>query len=215
MGTAGTSDHDLSEDGYPDCVAVVLAAGAGSRFTGEEHKLNSKIGGVTIIEWAVRAAHSANIGPVVLITGATRPDICDPDLRFVEINNPLWAAGQATSVQKGIEYARSTSASSVVIGLGDQPFITAASWRALARSASPIAVATYVDPDGSSRRGNPVKLDASVWDALPTDGDSGARELIRLRPELVEAIPCEGSPADIDTMEDLQRWQNSSSTNSL
>jgi molybdenum cofactor cytidylyltransferase len=211
IGTA----REIGGDARADCVAVILAAGAGSRFEGEAHKLNSQIGGVTIIEWAVRAACSAQIGPVALITGATRPTISDPDLTYIEINNPDWASGQASSVQKGIDYARSVGASAAVIGLGDQPFITAASWRALARSQSPIAVATYADPDGTLRRGNPVKLAASVWDALPTTGDTGARELIRLRPELVEAIPCVGSPADIDTMEDLQRWQNSSSTNSL
>lgn len=196
-------------------IAVILAAGAGSRFAGEHHKLNSRIGGVTIIEWALRAAHSAEIGPVILITGAVPPEIDDPDLTFTEISNPQWATGQASSVQKAIEFARSAEASSVIIGLGDQPFITAASWRALAHSRSPIAVATYLDANGAPRRGNPVKLDASVWDALPTAGDHGARELIQMRPELVEAIPCEGSPADIDTMEDLQRWLNNSSTNSL
>lgn len=195
-------------------IAVVLAAGAGSRFEGQNHKLNSRIGGVTIIEWAVRAALGAAIGPVVVVTGATRPEIDEPDLDYTEINNPLWESGQASSVQIAIEHARSLGASCAVIGLGDQPFITAASWRALAQSHSPIAVATYLDADGTPHRGNPVKLDASVWEHLPTTGDHGARELIRMRPELVEAIPCEGSPADIDTMEDLQRWQNNSSTNS-
>jgi len=194
-------------------IAVILAAGAGSRFDGTDHKLNSRIGGVTIIEWAVRAAHNAQIGPVIVVTGATKIEIDDPDLMFEELHNPHWATGQATSVQIALDYARSLAAASVVIGLGDQPFITPASWRALAQSQSPIAVATYQGPDGSIQRGNPVKLSKSIWDAMPHTGDHGARELIQMRPELVEAILCEGSPADIDTMEDLQKWQNNSSTN--
>ncbi len=194
-------------------IAVILAAGAGSRFSGADHKLNSRIGGVTIIEWALRAAHNSQIGPVIVVTGSTKIEVDDPDLEFEEVHNPDWADGQATSLQVALTHARSLNALSMVVGLGDQPFITSASWRALAESDSPIAVASYNLPDGTTQRGNPVKLGGSVWDALPETGDHGARELIRMRPELVQAILCEGSPADIDTMEDLQRWQNNSSTN--
>jgi CTP:molybdopterin cytidylyltransferase MocA len=187
-------------------VAILLAAGAGSRFGGEGHKLDATIAGRTVASQAITAALEAGIGPVLVVTGAHRVTLPDG---ATEVPNPDWADGQITSLKRGLDAARGLGATAVVVGLADQPFVTAAAWRAVAMSTSPIAVATY---DG--RRGNPVRLHESVWELLPESGDEGARALIRVRPDLVEPIPCAGSPADIDTEEDLRRWQSNSSTNS-
>lgn len=227
---AGRTRHQL--------VAVVLAAGAGTRFRAHPgdtlHKLSAKLSRnasdgasaadsadppvasskrvapgasdePTVLEAAIDHALEAAIGPVVVVTGAV-PDIVPERLREAVIvrHNPRWAEGQITSLHAGIDVARAVLAEAVVVGLGDQPFIDPAAWRALAESDAPIAVATY---DG--RRGNPVRLDATVWELLPDSGDEGARALMRVRPELVREVPCTGSPADIDTAEDLRRWQSS------
>jgi molybdenum cofactor cytidylyltransferase len=182
-------------------VAVVLAAGGGSRWAGDGHKLHAVVDGRPIVHHAVTAAIAAAIGPVVVVTGAVDlpgETAALPGLMIVA--NPRWSDGQATSLAAAITAADTLGADAIVVGLGDQPFVTPEAWRAVATSASPIAIATY---DGV--RGNPVRLARSVWRLLPTSGDEGARGVARMQPELVEQVPCGGSAADIDTVADLQR----------
>jgi CTP:molybdopterin cytidylyltransferase MocA len=192
-------------------VAVVLAAGTGSRFHGPMHKLDSVIDGRSVLSRALDAALASKIGPVVLVVGdepAHAPRTPIPD-EVVTVVNPRWRDGSATSLQAGLATAAEIGAERAVIALADQPFITPEAWRDVAAADDPVAVATY---DGV--RGHPVALAADVWRLLPAEGEAGARALMRLQPDLVREIPCPGSAADIDTLEDLRRWQNSSSTSS-
>lgn len=195
-------------------VAIVLAAGSGSRFTGPTHKLLADLGGVPVAHRSIEHARRSLIGPVVVVTGAVDvldgyrvPDDGGPVVHAV--HHPGWSEGQATSLRCGIDAAARLGATAVVVGLADQPFVDPTAWRLVAASASPIAVATY-----RGRRRNPVRLAAETWPLLPTTGDEGARSVIGLRPDLVEEIPCPGSPDDIDTWEDLAPWQSRSSTSS-
>ena len=188
-------------------VAVLLAAGAGTRFRGPGHKLDAPVGGRSILDRAVGTALAAAVGPVVVVTAGQIRTTLHPSV--VHVVNDRWADGQATSLHAGIAAAKDLGASAVVVGLGDQPFVTAEAWRAVAATDGPIVMASY-----GGRRGHPVRLGDDVWDLLPTEGDEGARVLLRLRPDLVTAVPCDGSPIDIDTVEDLRRWQNNSSTSS-
>jgi molybdenum cofactor cytidylyltransferase len=192
------------------CAAILLAAGAGTRYSGPGHKLSAQLPrsaaepALSVIESALASVLDAAIGPVIVVTGAD-PDVVPAHLvDSVTIrHNDHWGEGQITSVRTGLDAAALLGCTAAVIGLADQPFVTASAWRRMAAADGPIAVATY---DG--RRANPVKLDAEVWPLLPTTGDEGARSLMRVRPDLVREVPCSGSPADIDTEEDLRRWQN-------
>lgn len=191
-------------------MVVLLAAGAGSRFHGDVHKLSAEIvdretGRThTVVERSIASALSADVGPVIVVTGAARHVVPDHLTgAVITAHNDRWQDGQITSLHRGIDTARSLGATTVVVGLADQPFIDPRAWQTVAECPGPIAVATY---DG--RRANPVKLADEVWDLLPTTGDEGARSLMRVRPDLVREVACVGSPADIDTTEDLRRWQS-------
>ena len=184
--------------------AVVLAAGGGTRFAAADgsHKLVATFRGRPLVTWAVSSAVESGIGPVAVVEGAVALGGALPD-GVVLLRNERWAEGQATSLGVAVDWARAEGHDAVVVGLGDQPLLAPSAWRAVsgAPAEPPIAVATY---DG--RRGNPVRLGAAVWDLLSFSGDEGARELMRRRPELVGAVACEGSPADVDTVEDLEQW---------
>jgi CTP:molybdopterin cytidylyltransferase MocA len=150
--------------------------------------------------WAVTHAVESGLTPVWVVTGAVDLTGVLPNGATV-LPNPRWVEGQAGSLQAAVAAARAAGLPALVVGLGDQPLVRPEAWSAVASSDAPIAVATY---DG--RRRNPVRLAAAVWDLLPATGDQGARILIEQRPELVQEVPCQGDPADIDTREDLLRW---------
>ena len=183
-------------------LGVLLAAGAGSRFSGPDHKLLAPLNGAPVVSYALSSMVSAGFEACVAVTGS----VALSHLLGVvtEVHKRDWASGQRSSVLAAISYARTHSFEAIVIGLGDQPFITTEAWQAVANADSPIAVATY---DGV--RGNPVLLTSEVWDlfiATEGDPDVGARTLIHLHPELVREVACKGNSADIDTTEDLSKW---------
>jgi molybdenum cofactor cytidylyltransferase len=188
--------------------AVLLAAGGSSRFRASStfagaHKLLAPIRGTTVFGLALSNLLETELNRIVIVRGAVALPIPE-DPRITVIDNPLWAQGQATSLGAALdEVVGDQSVGAIVVGLGDQPFVPAQSWQAVANADTEalLAVATY---DGNRR--NPVRIDRSLWDQIPRIGDEGARPLLRLHPDLVTEVVCVGNPADIDTAEDLLKW---------
>ena len=188
-------------------VAALLAAGGARRYTGATHKLLAPLGGSTVWATALEAVVAAGFDHVVVVTGAvplTLPDGCHPTVIFR--HNPRWADGQAGSLQVAVAAASDLGADRVTVGLADQPGVGTASWRDVAGAPDDcrIAVAVYGGRVGPT----PVRLHRSVWPLLPVEGDAGARHVIADHPSWVCRVPCVGSGADIDTVEDLDRWND-------
>ena len=186
----------------PTRLAVLLAAGGGKRFTGPGHKLLAPLRGSTVLAHSLAAMVESGVGDCLVVHGAV--DLTNEVGGVTVLHNPDWETGQRSSVVTALRHAADHGYDSVVIGLGDQPFVTPDAWRAVAETDGEIVVATY---DGT--RGNPVKLAGSTWELFRvTDGDAdaGARILMHLHPELVREVACKGVSADIDTPEDLAQW---------
>lgn len=181
--------------------AVILAAGAGSRFGPPGAKLLAKAKGRPLVSCAVAPAEAAGLDELVIVAGAVDLSGVVPASATL-LRNDHWQEGQATSLRVAIDWCQRQGHSAVVVGLGDLPGLTEEAWRAVAEAeGGPIVIATY-----RGRRGHPVRLDAEVWPVLPIGGDEGARALIARHPELVTEVACSGQPVDIDTREDLKRW---------
>lgn len=188
------------EQSTPTQAAVILAAGGGTRFLGDNHKLLSDIGGTPMVTVVVNAARAAGFDEVIVVQGAVDLTEVLPDDVTI-IHNERWNDGQSTSLRAAVGYADSRRHAAIVVGLGDQPGVPSAAWRAVAECEHDLAIADF----GGDKR-PPVRLAASMWSSLPVSGDEGARSLLRAHPELVHSVPCDGNPTDIDTVEDLRRW---------
>ena len=128
-GSVGQTDPmEHSESPTPRGVAaVVLAAGAGTRFERSTHKLRAEIDGVPVVRRAVEAAVEAGFDEVIVVTGSD--DLLDvlPD-EVTVIRNDMWQDGQASSLQVAVAYAGSVGHRAVVFGLGDSPGVPAEAW---------------------------------------------------------------------------------------
>ena len=189
--------------------AVVLAAGAASRFGGG--KLLAHFGGMPLIEHTLGALEASPVDGVVVVVGEGEEElreVCEPyGVRIVE--NPDRAQGQSTSVRSGLGALKLESSGpetrAALMLLGDQPLVGPLVVRRLVAAfegGAKVAVATY-----SGEMRNPVLFSREVWELLEEEleGDVGARPFLWRHPELVTAVPCEdvGDPADVDTKEDL------------
>lgn len=186
--------------------AVVLAAGAGSRFGGG--KLRALLRGQPILVHVVTAARSAGLDPIVVVVPPTG-ELDDLDLGVVRrVTNPNPAEGLSSSVRLGLRALELDDiVQAAAILPGDQPLVRpeviAELLAALvAGPATPFVVPRYAD-DGAP---NPIVARRSIWRlADELAGDRGFGPVLASHPELVRFVPVAGENPDVDTPADLAR----------
>jgi CTP:molybdopterin cytidylyltransferase MocA/SAM-dependent methyltransferase len=185
--------------------AIVLAAGAGSRFGGA--KLEARLDGRPVLQHVLDALAAAGIEDPVVVTAG--PQTAPIEWRAARpVTNPDPARGLASSLQVGWEAAMGGDEppDAVIVALGDQPLIRAEVVDALATAAldaaRPIVAPRYSD---SSAR-NPLRLER---DAAPlvdeAAGDRGLGPIIDARPDVVRWLDVDGDNPDVDSPADLAR----------
>jgi molybdenum cofactor cytidylyltransferase len=189
----------------PPIAAVVLAAGAGSRFGGK--KLLAPLEGRPILQHVLDRLEAAGLDDVVVVVGDDAGELeAGIDWGAAQrVVNPAPDEGLSSSLKVGIG-AVPDDADGALITLGDQPLLPARAIRALIdaepRADRPIVVPVY--GEGTGR--NPVLLRRPAFDLVEqAAGDRGLGPLLASHPELVDEIPIrvEGGNPDVDTREDL------------
>jgi CTP:molybdopterin cytidylyltransferase MocA len=162
--------------------AVVLAAGAASRFGAPKQRL--------FLPQVLARLGQTSVDYVVVVAGAHELD--PGGARLVECRD--WERGPGASLQCGLA-ALPAEAEAAVVCLADGPNLppeaverVLAAWR---EGAGDVVAASY-----AGDRGHPLVLGRAAWGSVPDEG-------MRALPAAL--VPCDdlGHPGDVDSPEDL------------
>jgi nicotine blue oxidoreductase len=202
----------------PPTVAVLLAAGAGTRLGRGPKALLPHRGG-TLVEHATAVLLAGGCDVVVVVLGAGADDVraatalADPRVRVLD--NLDWASGTASSLRVGVAAALDLAPGRVVVAHVDQPGVVPDDVARLLAAHRPGRVAASrwtatVGPGAPAgadrpRWAHPLVLDAALAApaAASAHGDHGARDFLRTHADLIDVVDHPGDGRDLDTEADL------------
>lgn len=192
----------------PQLQALVLAAGAGSRFGGG--KLLADWRGRPMIEAALAVAYAVPAAGVTLVTGAD-PAVEQAARAFAGarplniVRAEAWRQGLSASLKAGIA-SLPEGCTGVLVFLGDMPRIPHAVLAPLVEALAGRAPAAV--PVFGGEIGHPAAISVGLFgEILKLEGDRGARRLLeRLGSALVRIeAPDDGVLFDVDSQSDLDQ----------
>lgn len=185
-------------------VAVLLAAGAGSRFGGGKllHPLED---GVAIAAHAARNLIAAGLAVTAVVRPGDFPVAEMLEQEGCEVTVcPEAARGMGVSLAHGV--AATKEAGGWIVALADMPRIRPDTIMRVAQALA--AGAEIVAPEYQGDRGHPVGFGRRFLHELQAlTGDSGARPIVQRNQALVRLVECDdpGVLLDIDRRADLAR----------
>jgi molybdenum cofactor cytidylyltransferase len=200
--------------------AIVLAAGASTRF-GAENKLLARLDdGRPIIRCVIEALSGGGIADIIVVTGYDATQITEAlgglPVRFVE--NDRWQTGMGSSVATGVRALGEDVAGALIVP-GDMPHLSAELLHSLGvvfDNHDQMSVVYPALPDGSQR--NPVLWPRSFFPQLAVlIGPSGGKSLLQDLTDRSVPVTVDDSmlladvdtPADRDAREDCPDSQRS------
>jgi molybdenum cofactor cytidylyltransferase len=181
---------------------LVLAAG-GSRRLGQPKQLLA-YGPGTLLDHVLGTARACRFDQLICVVGGSATQITDMvDLENVQVvENDHFGEGCSSSIAAALT-AVDTRCEVLVLMLGDQPGVTAATVTKLLAGRGDGALAACAYDDG---RGHPLAFARSTFDDLASlHGDKGVWKLLDRAGDQVVDVPVEGTiPRDVDTWEDYQ-----------
>lgn len=198
-------------------VALILAAGASTRFAGG-HKLLADFRGKPLIAHVFELAISAPLDFRLVVTGARVGEIAAlaeaAGLR--SLHNPDFASGLSTSLRAGIA-ALPSDCDGVIVLLGDMPLIRPETLAAILQAAEANPAFAAIVPTREGVWGHPVLLKRALFEDIATlTGDQGARKALQARKDVLTLeVDDAGILADIDTREAVKKFENVNNTRAL
>lgn len=181
---------------------LVLAAGGSTRLGCPKQLL--PFGSATLLDHVLDVARACRFNQLLCVIGGAAKGVLETvDFEGVQVvENPAFGEGCSSSIAAALS-AVDTRSDALVLMLGDQPGVRAATVEALltGRGDAPLAACSYADG-----RGHPLAFARSMYGELSEmHGDKAVWKLLDRHGAEVVDVPIEGAiPRDIDAWEDYE-----------